>query len=57
MTEATPDLVGLTDVADILGCSRQNMKTHDQERFQLSCAYLPGKVFSMAPVQRLIVVS
>ncbi|MCB1697694.1 MAG: DNA-binding protein [Halioglobus sp.] len=26
VTEATPDLVGLTDVADILGCSRQNMR-------------------------------
>ena len=24
--EATPDLVGLTDVADIVGCSRQNMR-------------------------------
>lgn len=26
VTEATPDLVGLTDVADIVGCSRQNMR-------------------------------
>ncbi|MBT8139069.1 MAG: DNA-binding protein [Gammaproteobacteria bacterium] len=24
--EATPDLVGLTDLADIIGCSRQNMR-------------------------------
>ena len=26
VTEAIPDLVGLTDVADIVGCSRQNMR-------------------------------
>lgn len=26
LVEATPDLVGLTDVADIIGCSRQNMR-------------------------------
>ena len=26
LTEAVPDLVGLTDVADIVGCSRQNMR-------------------------------
>ena len=26
LTEADPDLVGLTDVADILGCTRQNMR-------------------------------
>ncbi len=26
VTEAAPDLVGLTDVADIVGCSRQNMR-------------------------------
>lgn len=26
LTEATPDLVGLTDIAEIIGCSRQNMR-------------------------------
>ena len=26
LVEATPDLVGLTDIADILGCSRQNIR-------------------------------
>jgi hypothetical protein len=26
LVEATPDLVGLTDVADIVGCSRQNIR-------------------------------
>jgi hypothetical protein len=26
LIEATPDLVGLTDIADILGCSRQNIR-------------------------------
>ena len=26
LIEATPDLVGLTDVADIVGCSRQNIR-------------------------------
>jgi len=26
LIEATPDLVGLTDIADIVGCSRQNMR-------------------------------
>ncbi len=26
LIEASPDLVGLTDLADILGCSRQNMR-------------------------------
>jgi len=26
VTQAIPDLVGLTDVADIVGCSRQNMR-------------------------------
>ncbi len=26
VTEAVPDLVGLTDVAEIVGCSRQNMR-------------------------------
>ena len=26
LIEATPDLVGLTDIAEILGCSRQNMR-------------------------------
>jgi len=26
LVEASPDLVGLTDVADIVGCSRQNMR-------------------------------
>ena len=26
LIEATPDFVGLTDVADIIGCSRQNMR-------------------------------
>jgi hypothetical protein len=26
LVEATPDLVGLTDVADIIGCSRQYMR-------------------------------
>lgn len=26
LVEATPDLVGLTDIAEILGCSRQNIR-------------------------------
>ncbi len=26
LVEATPDIVGLTDVADLLGCTRQNMR-------------------------------
>ncbi len=26
LIEATPDLVGLTDIAEIVGCSRQNMR-------------------------------
>jgi hypothetical protein len=26
LIEATPDLVGLTDIAEILGCSRQNIR-------------------------------
>ena len=26
LIEATPDFVGLTDIADILGCSRQNIR-------------------------------
>lgn len=26
LVEATPDLVGLTDIADVIGCSRQNMR-------------------------------
>lgn len=26
LVEATPDLVGLTDVAEIIGCTRQNMR-------------------------------
>jgi hypothetical protein len=26
LTEATPDFVGATDVADLVGCSRQNMR-------------------------------
>ncbi|MEH6518572.1 MAG: DNA-binding protein [Halioglobus sp.] len=26
LVEATPDLVGITDVADIVGCSRQNIR-------------------------------
>lgn len=26
LVEATPDLVGLTDIADIMGCSRQNIR-------------------------------
>ena len=26
LVEATPDLVGLTDIADLLGCSRQNIR-------------------------------
>lgn len=26
LIEATPDLVGLTDIADIIGCSRQNIR-------------------------------
>lgn len=26
LVEASPDLVGLTDVADLVGCSRQNMR-------------------------------
>lgn len=26
LSEATPDLVGLTDIAEILGCSRQNIR-------------------------------
>lgn len=26
LVEASPDLVGLTDVADLIGCSRQNMR-------------------------------
>ena len=26
LVEATPDLVGLTDVAELVGCSRQNMR-------------------------------
>jgi hypothetical protein len=26
LIEATPDIVGLTDIADIVGCSRQNMR-------------------------------
>ncbi|MDO8789657.1 MAG: DNA-binding protein [Sulfuritalea sp.] len=26
LIEATPDLVGLTDIADIVGCSRQNIR-------------------------------
>src|SRR5208283_848057 len=26
LVEATPDLVGLTDIAQILGCSRQNIR-------------------------------
>ena len=26
LSEATPDLVGLTDVADIIGCTRQNIR-------------------------------
>lgn len=33
LVEATPDLVGLTDIAEIVGCSRQNMrKQFDQHR-------------------------
>jgi hypothetical protein len=26
LIEATPDLVGITDIAEIIGCSRQNMR-------------------------------
>ena len=26
LVEVTPDIVGLTDVAEIVGCSRQNMR-------------------------------
>lgn len=26
LTEATPDLVGLTEIAEVIGCSRQNMR-------------------------------
>lgn len=34
LIEATPDLVGLTDVAKILGCTRQNVRNliYDRER-------------------------
>ena len=28
LVEATPDLVGLTDIANLLGCSRQYMRNH-----------------------------
>jgi hypothetical protein len=58
LVEVTPDLVGVTDIAGIVGCSRQNLR----KLLSSGCSSAPGplhegrwEVWHLAPVLRWLV--
>lgn len=44
LSEAKPDYVSATDVADIMQCSRQNIRKHLTEKFDAPMPVMTGKV-------------
>src|SRR5690349_2496048 len=49
LVDAGPDLVSLTDIADIVGCSRQNMRKYAMGEVKSVNAFFPEPVFTGAP--------
>lgn len=49
LVEAGPDLVNLTDVADIVGCSRQNMRKYAAGEMRMVRSGFPEPVFTGSP--------
>ena len=49
LTEVGPDLVNLTDVAEIIGCSRQNMRKYAAGEMRTVTEGFPEPVFTGSP--------
>ena len=49
LTEVKPDLVNLSDIAEVIGCSRQNMRKYAAGEMKNVTAPFPSPAFTGAP--------